>query len=81
MSSKESPAIGRTVVVGVDGSPGATDAAVLGRRLAEAAGGSVHLVTAALQVLVEVAATRPTSLLIVPSSAPSPPTDGDVVFD
>jgi nucleotide-binding universal stress UspA family protein len=42
----------------VDGSPEATDAAVLGRRLAEAAGGSLRLVAGAAQAIVAVAATR-----------------------
>jgi nucleotide-binding universal stress UspA family protein len=50
--------IGRSVVVGVDGSAEATDAVVLGRRLAQAAGGRLHLVAAAPEFAVEVAALR-----------------------
>jgi len=50
--------IGRTVVVGVDGSREATDAAALGRRVARAAGGELHLVGAVQELGMEVAAIR-----------------------
>jgi nucleotide-binding universal stress UspA family protein len=58
VTSHDLSTIGQNIVVGVDGSPEARDAALLGRRLTEAAAGSLHLVTAASQVLFEVAATR-----------------------
>lgn len=58
MTARDPSAIGTSVLVGVDGSPQAQDAAVLGRRLAQAAGGSVHLVTVADQILAEVVAIR-----------------------
>jgi len=50
--------IGRSVVVGVDKSPESRDAALLGRTLATAAKGSLHLVTAVSDPLTDVAAVR-----------------------
>lgn len=50
--------IGRSVVVGLDGSPESKEAAILGRRLSTAAHGSLHLVAAASQEALEVAAAR-----------------------
>lgn len=50
--------IGTSVVVGVDDSSAARDAAVLGRTLARAAGGTLHLVTAVSDPLADVAAVR-----------------------
>jgi nucleotide-binding universal stress UspA family protein len=49
---------GRPILVGVDDSEASRDAAVLGMRLARAAGGPLHLVTATLDVLAEVTAAR-----------------------
>lgn len=49
---------GTSVVVGVDDSPESKDAALLGRRLAAAANGSLHLVTAVNDPLSDVAAVR-----------------------
>jgi nucleotide-binding universal stress UspA family protein len=50
--------IGRSVVVGVDGSAEARDAVIFGRRVTEAAGGRLHLVAAAEELSIEVAALR-----------------------
>lgn len=50
--------IGRCVLVGVDGSPEARDAVLFGRRLIRASGGELHLVAAAQELSVEVAALR-----------------------
>ena len=58
MTPLASSTIGASVLVGVDGSPEAREAAVLGRSLARAAGGSLRLVTAAEQVVAEVVAIR-----------------------
>jgi nucleotide-binding universal stress UspA family protein len=49
---------GRPVLVGVDASDASREAVELGGRIAIAAGGSLHLVTAALDVISEVTATR-----------------------
>lgn len=51
-------ALGRSVLVGVDGSRESREAALLGQRLAKGATGSLRLVSAASNALVEVAATR-----------------------
>lgn len=58
MTPLTSSTIGTSILVGVDGSPEASDAAVLGRRLARAASGTLHVATAAEQLLAEVAAIR-----------------------
>jgi len=50
--------IGRSVVVGVDDSREARDAAVLGRRLADAAGAPLHLVSAVSDPLADATASR-----------------------
>lgn len=50
--------IGLSVVVGVDGSDEARDAALLGRGLAESAGGELHLVAAATHELLDVLGTQ-----------------------
>lgn len=48
----------RCVIVGVDGSPEAADAVRFARRLVRASGGELHLVAAAQELSVEVAAVR-----------------------
>lgn len=58
MTPLTSSTIGASVLVGVDGSAEASEAAVLSRELARAAGGSLRLVTAAEQVIAEVVAIR-----------------------
>lgn len=58
MLPRDTSVIGGRVLVGVDGSRESRDAAVLGRRLAEAAGGALHLVSAAWEPSIEVAAIR-----------------------
>lgn len=50
--------IGRAVLVGVDGSAESADAVALARRIAESAAGRLHLVAAAPDLAVEVAAVR-----------------------
>lgn len=50
--------VGKAVVVGVNGSVESRDAAILGRRIAVAAGGALHLVTATQDPLTDVAATK-----------------------
>jgi nucleotide-binding universal stress UspA family protein len=66
---------GRPVLIGVDASGASREAVKLGSRIATAAGGGLHLVTAALDAISEVAATRlrldpaprlPSSLMVVP---------------
>ncbi|HSH75326.1 MAG TPA: universal stress protein [Longimicrobiales bacterium] len=50
--------IGRSIVVGVDGSDEASDAAALGNRLAIGAGGALHCVLAVSDPIADVAAAR-----------------------
>ena len=50
--------VGTSVVVGVDGTPEARDAAALGQRIALATGRSLHLITAAADLLADVALIR-----------------------
>lgn len=57
-SGDGSETLGRSVLVGVDGSDESREAALLGQRLAEGAAGSLRLVTAASHAWVEAAATR-----------------------